>query len=53
MAAVFIQAVQAAQPQGVNISIHEHEPEHEEIRHVPDYELRELKTQLETMQKKK
>ena len=53
VAAIFIQAVQASQPQGVDISIHEHQPEHDEIRYVPDYELEELKTQLDSMQKKK
>jgi large subunit ribosomal protein L48 len=50
---LFTELVQAALPQGVNLSVHLHEPEHEEIRYVPDYELQQLKTQLEDYTQKK
>lgn len=46
---VFIEMIQAALPQGVSFEIHEHLEEHETIRYVPDYELKELKSQLETL----
>lgn len=45
----FAELVQAALPQGVNLSVHEHQQEEEEIRYVPDYELKELKAELETI----
>lgn len=51
--AMFLEIVQAALPQGVNLSVHEHQPEHEQIRYVPDYELKELKAQLEEASQKK
>uniref|UniRef100_A0A1B6LJ98 Small ribosomal subunit protein uS10 domain-containing protein n=1 Tax=Graphocephala atropunctata TaxID=36148 RepID=A0A1B6LJ98_9HEMI len=51
--AMFAELVQAALPQGVSLTIHEHQQEHEEIRYVPDYELKELKTQLDTLAQKK
>ncbi|KAG8256148.1 39S ribosomal protein L48, mitochondrial [Homalodisca vitripennis] len=50
---MFVELVQAALPQGISLSVHEHQQEHEEIRYVPDYELKELKTQLETLSQKK
>lgn len=39
--------LQTALPQGVTMSIHEHEPIHSDVRYVPDYDLKELKDQLE------
>ncbi|VVD04607.1 uncharacterized protein LOC126971705 [Leptidea sinapis] len=36
-------------PEGCTLNVHEHTPEHEEIRYVPDNELIELKQQLEEM----
>lgn len=50
---VFAEMLQAALPQGVTLNIHEHQPEHEEIRYVPDYELNQLKNQLEAARQKK
>lgn len=49
----FAELVQAALPQGVNLSVHEHQQEEEEIRYVPDYELKELKAELETISHRK
>ena len=45
-ALVFIQLIQAMQPQGINLEIRKHLDEHEQIRYVPDIELKQLKTQL-------
>uniref|UniRef100_A0A6M2DMR1 Putative 28s ribosomal protein s10 mitochondrial n=1 Tax=Xenopsylla cheopis TaxID=163159 RepID=A0A6M2DMR1_XENCH len=50
---VLLRILQATLPQGVTVNVHEHLDEHEEIRYVPDKELIELKTQLETMATKK
>ncbi|XP_041988248.1 39S ribosomal protein L48, mitochondrial [Aricia agestis] len=36
-------------PEGCTLTVHEHLPEHEEIRYVPDNQLLELKQQLEDM----
>nr|XP_026485480.1 39S ribosomal protein L48, mitochondrial [Vanessa tameamea] len=36
-------------PEGCTLSVHEHAPEHEEVRYVPDNELIELKQQLDVM----
>ncbi|XP_045447776.1 uncharacterized protein LOC123656096 [Melitaea cinxia] len=36
-------------PEGCTLNVHEHTPEHEEIRYVPDNELLELKQQLDDM----
>lgn len=49
----FTELVQAALPQGVNLNVHEHQQEDEEIRYVPDYELKELKAELETISQRK
>lgn len=46
LAPIFFQLIQAAQPQGTNLEVHEHLQEHEIIRYVPDKELIQLKTQL-------
>lgn len=46
MAPLFMEVVQAGLPQGVELSIHEHQPEHTEIRYIPDLELRSLQNQL-------
>ncbi|KAK9507120.1 hypothetical protein O3M35_008928 [Rhynocoris fuscipes] len=49
IAPVFIEMIQAGLPQGISFEIHQHLPEHETIRYVPDFELKELKSQLETL----
>lgn len=36
-------------PEGCTLNVHEHTPEHEEIRYVPDNQLIELQQQLEDM----
>lgn len=46
---VLLEALYASIPQGVTLQIHEHKEEYEELRYVPDYDLMELKSQLETM----
>ncbi|CAH1407593.1 unnamed protein product [Nezara viridula] len=46
LAPIFFQLIQAAQPQGTNLEVHEHLKEHELIRYVPDKDLIQLKTQL-------
>lgn len=50
---LFTELIQAALPQGVNISVHLHESEYEEKRYVPDYELKQLQSQLEDLSQKK
>ncbi|XP_049763101.1 39S ribosomal protein L48, mitochondrial [Schistocerca cancellata] len=47
--AILLNILRATVPEGVNLSVHEHSPEHEEIRYVPDQELLELKSQLEAL----
>ncbi|XP_034826705.1 large ribosomal subunit protein mL48 [Maniola hyperantus] len=37
-------------PEGCTLNVHEHTPEHEEVRYVPDNELIELKQQLDGME---
>ncbi|KAJ2942566.1 hypothetical protein O0L34_g2034 [Tuta absoluta] len=39
----------AVLPEGCTLHVHEHTPDHEEIRYVPDNQLLELKAQLEGM----
>lgn len=46
---IFIEAVQTALPEGVNLEVHVHTKEHEEARYVPDLELKELEKTLEEM----
>ncbi|XP_014274618.1 large ribosomal subunit protein mL48 [Halyomorpha halys] len=46
VAPIFFQLIQAAQPQGTIIEVHEHLNEHEIIRYIPVHELIQLKTQL-------
>lgn len=45
-APLFLEVVQAGLPQGVELNVHEHQPEHTEIRYIPDLELRSLYNQL-------
>ncbi|XP_026463194.1 uncharacterized protein LOC113365868 [Ctenocephalides felis] len=47
---VLLRLLQASLPQGVTLNVHEHLEEYEEVRYVPDKELIELKTQLESME---
>jgi large subunit ribosomal protein L48 len=49
---ILIRALEAALPQGVNMKIEIYDPEMEKMRYVPDKELLNLKTELETIGKK-
>ncbi|RVE40857.1 hypothetical protein evm_014492 [Chilo suppressalis] len=44
-----LRVARASLPQGCTLNVHEHMPEHEEVRYVPDNELKQLKQQLEDM----
>lgn len=46
---VYLRMISAATPEGVTMNIIEHQPEHEEIRYVPDTELKQLQTELEDL----
>ncbi len=46
---ILLRLAQAAQPEGVSITVEEHIDEHEEYRYVPDKDLNELKQQLDDM----
>ncbi|XP_055837983.1 39S ribosomal protein L48, mitochondrial [Episyrphus balteatus] len=50
---VFLRIAQSALPEGVNLSVQEHDDDCEERRYVPDKDLLELKAQLEEMQASK
>lgn len=41
--------ISAATPEGVTMNVIEHQPEYEEIRYVPDTELKLLQTELEEL----
>ncbi|XP_015915882.1 large ribosomal subunit protein mL48 [Parasteatoda tepidariorum] len=45
-APLFFEVIQRALPAGISVSIHPHEPQHSEIRYIPDFELLALKEQL-------
>lgn len=46
---VYLRLVQAALPEGVTLNVIEHQPDHDEIRYVPDTELKELQEELEDL----
>lgn len=46
---ILLRVAQAALPEGITLNVMEHQPEHDEIRYVPDNELKELKEQLDEM----
>lgn len=46
---VYLRLVQAALPEGVTLNVIEHTPEIEEIRYVPDTELKQLQEELEDL----
>lgn len=46
---ILLRLAQAAQPEGVSITMVEHLDEHDENRYVPDNDLKELKNQLDEM----
>jgi hypothetical protein len=41
--------IQTSLPQGVSLRIHKHQDKHERVRYVPDMELKELKTLLDSL----
>lgn len=46
---VYLRMISAATPEGVTMNIMEHQPEHDEIRFVPDTELKQLQEELEEL----
>lgn len=46
---IYLRLVQAVIPEGVTLKVLEHQPEIEEIRYVPDTELKELEDELEDL----
>jgi large subunit ribosomal protein L48 len=44
-----LSAIVSSLPEGVTINVHEHLPDHEEVRYIPDLELKELKDVLTSM----
>lgn len=46
---IFIEAIQSALPEGIDMHVHVHTKEHEAERYIPDLELRELELQLEEL----
>ena len=46
---ILLSVLTTSLPEGVSLSVHEHLPDHEEVRYVPDLELKDLKTQLDVM----
>lgn len=46
---VYLRLVQAALPEGVTLNVVEHQPDYDEIRYVPDTELKELREELEEL----
>nr|CAG4643668.1 EOG090X0MUO [Ilyocryptus agilis] len=49
IAPVFFHIIQAALPEGVRMTVKLHESADEEVRYVPDQELKQLKTELESI----
>ncbi|XP_046416263.1 39S ribosomal protein L48, mitochondrial [Neodiprion fabricii] len=48
---ILLRMIDASLPEGVTVNVVKHEPEHEEIRHVPNKDLMELKEQLDMVGK--
>ena len=46
---IFIELIQAGLPQSVSLTIHKHSEEIDRLRYVPDMELKELKTLLDSL----
>lgn len=46
---VVLRVLDTSLPEGVTLSVHEHDDWYEEMRYVPDKELLDLKSQLEDM----
>ncbi|XP_015118042.1 uncharacterized protein LOC107041804 [Diachasma alloeum] len=50
---VYVRMLEAALPEGVTLNVLEWKPEREELRYVPDKQLLDLKTELESIRKPK
>lgn len=46
---IYLRLAQAALPEGVTLNVVEHQPEMDEIRYVPDTQLKELQEELEDL----
>ncbi|XP_021939637.1 39S ribosomal protein L48, mitochondrial isoform X2 [Zootermopsis nevadensis] len=46
---IFFEVLQTALPEGVTMTVHEHEEAYEELRYIPDVQLLELKSELEKL----
>lgn len=46
---ILLRAVEASTPEGVTVQVVPHEEYHEEVRYIPDQELKTLKQELEEM----
>lgn len=46
---VYLRLISAATPEGVTMNIVQHQAEHEEVRYVPDTELKQLQDELEEL----
>lgn len=49
VAPIFISVIQAALPEGVKLTVKPHEDADEELRYVPDLELKQLKSELDAL----
>lgn len=49
LAPLFMEVIQHGLPEGVELSVHEHLPEHSEVRYIPDLELKELRARLDEL----
>lgn len=46
---VYLRLVQAALPEGITLNVVEHQPEFDEIRYVPDTDLKQLQDELDEL----
>lgn len=46
---VYLRLVREGLPEGVTLNVIEHKPEYDEIRYVPDTDLKELQEELEDL----
>lgn len=46
---IYLRLIQAALPEGVTLTVAQHKPEIEEMRYVPDTQLKELQEELDDL----
>lgn len=46
---IYLRLIQAALPEGVTLKVVQHQPEMEEVRFVPDTQLKELQEELDVL----